>query len=377
MNNKIKYGYDDVNIVPDITTNITHRQDCIVGNHFFAAPMSSVVSLENAQDFLDNGIVPVIPRSVSFSTREFMILDLAKVRKADEKHLKLIDAFIALSLDEARQIFLEHLTQILYKRQIRICIDVANGHMEALLDLIKEIKSKFGDSIVIMSGNIANPLTYQYYNDAGCDYVRCGIGGGAGCLTASNTGVYYPLFSLLKETYEVKQKINGKCKIIADGGIKGYCDIQKALLFADDVMLGSLLNKAIESAGKTTYGKSYFITKSGRKIINIFRTIWEYGKEVPKDKYNQALSRIKSGKLEVWKQFYGMSTKKAQIEMGNKTLKTSEGVQFRQKVEYSLKGFMDNELCYLRSAMSYTNSTTLRDYKNSEWVAKITIGHNK
>ena len=181
----------------------------------------------------------------------------------------------------------------------------------------------------------------------------------------------------MKETYEVKQKINGKCKIIADGGIKGYCDIQKALLFADDVMLGSLLNKAIESAGKTTYGKSYFITKSGRKIINIFRTIWEYGKEVPKDKYNQVLSRIKSGKLEVWKQFYGMSTKKAQIEMGNKTLKTSEGVQFRQKVEYSLKGFMDNELCYLRSAMSYTNSTTLRDYKNSEWVAKITIGHNK
>ena len=249
--------------------------------------------------------------------------------------------------------------------------------MQKLLNTIKKLKELYGEKIVIMSGNIANPETYKLYEEAGCDYVRCGIGGGAGCITASNTGVYYPLFSLLEETYKVKKSINGKCKIIADGGIRNYCDIQKALLYADYVMLGSMFNKAIESAGKTTYGKSYFITKRGKKILNIFRTIFEFGKEVPKEKYDSVMKRIKSGKLEVWKSFYGMSTKRAQSEMGNKKLKTSEGIEFSQKGEYSLKDFIDNEKSYLRSAMSYTNSKTLDEYKDKKWVSKLSLGHNK
>ena len=249
--------------------------------------------------------------------------------------------------------------------------------MQRLLNTIKKLKELYGEKIVIMSGNIANPETYKLYEEVGCDYVRCGIGGGAGCITASNTGVYYPLFSLLEETYRIKKSINGKCKIIADGGIRNYCDIQKALLYADYVMLGSMFNKAIESAGKTTYGKSYFITKRGKKILNIFRTIFEFGKEVPKEKYDSVIKRIKSGKLEVWKSFYGMSTKRAQSEMGNKKLKTSEGIEFSQKVEYSLKDFIDNEKSYLRSAMSYTNSKTLDEYKDKKWVSKLSLGHNK
>ena len=367
MENKIKYGYDDINIVPEISSNIEHRSECKLEPFLFTAPMSSVVNLDNICDFIGQGIIPIIPRNIPLVDRKFFMF-------SPLQNTSLF--FIALSLEEVEKLLIKFPVEgILHP--FHICIDIANGHMQRLLNTIKKLKELYGEKIVIMSGNIANPETYKLYEEVGCDYVRCGIGGGAGCITASNTGVYYPLFSLLEETYKVKKSINGKCKIIADGGIRNYCDIQKALLYADYVMLGSMFNKAIESAGKTTYGKSYFITKRGKKILNIFRTIFEFGKEVPKEKYDSVMKRIKSGKLEVWKSFYGMSTKRAQSEMGNKKIKTSEGLEFSQKVEYSLKDFIDNEKSYLRSAMSYTNSKTLDEYKDKKWVSKLSLGHNK
>ena len=367
MENKIKYGYDDINIVPEISSSIEHRSECKLEPFLFTAPMSSVVNLDNICDFIGQGIIPIIPRNIPLVDRKFFMF-------SPLQNTSLF--FIALSLEEVEKLLIKFPVEgILHP--FHICIDIANGHMQKLLNTIKKLKELYGEKIVIMSGNIANPETYKLYEEVGCDYVRCGIGGGAGCITASNTGVYYPLFSLLEETYKIKKSINGKCKIIADGGIRNYCDIQKALLYADYVMLGSMFNKAIESAGKTTYGKSYFITKRGKKILNIFRTIFEFGKEVPKEKYDSVMKRIKSGKLEVWKSFYGMSTKRAQSEMGNKKLKTSEGIEFSQKVEYSLKDFIDNEKSYLRSAMSYTNSKTLDEYKDKKWVSKLSLGHNK
>ena len=367
MENKIKYGYDDINIVPEISSSIEHRSECKLEPFLFTAPMSSVVNLDNICDFIGQEIIPIIPRNIPLVDRKFFMF-------SPLQNTSLF--FIALSLEEVEKLLIKFPVEgILHP--FHICIDIANGHMQKLLNTIKKLKELYGEKIVIMSGNIANPETYKLYEEVGCDYVRCGIGGGAGCITASNTGVYYPLFSLLEETYKVKKSINGKCKIIADGGIRNYCDIQKALLYADYVMLGSMLNKAIESAGKTTYGKSYFITKRGKKILNIFRTIFEFGKEVPKEKYDSVMKRIKSGKLEVWKSFYGMSTKRAQSEMGNKKLKTSEGIEFSQKVEYGLKDFIDNENSYLRSAMSYTNSKTLDEYKDKKWVSKLSLGHNK
>ena len=367
MENKIKYGYDDINIVPEISSSIEHRSECKLESFLFTAPMSSVVNLDNICDFIGQGIIPIIPRNIPLVDRKFFMF-------SPLQNTSLF--FIALSLEEVEKFLIKFPVEgILHP--FHICIDIANGHMQKLLNTIKKLKELYGEKIVIMSGNIANPETYKLYEEVGCDYVRCGIGGGAGCITASNTGVYYPLFSLLEETYKIKKSINGKCKIIADGGIRNYCDIQKALLYADYVMLGSMFNKAIESAGKTTYGKSYFITKRGKKILNIFRTIFEFGKEVPKEKYDSVMKRIKSGKLEVWKSFYGMSTKRAQSEMGNKKLKTSEGIEFSQKVEYGLKDFIDNENSYLRSAMSYTNSKTLDEYKDKKWVSKLSLGHNK
>jgi hypothetical protein len=62
-------------------------------------------------------------------------------------------------------------------------------------------------------------------------------------------------------------------------------------------------------------------------------------------------------------EYYGMSTKRAQKEMGNTTLKTSEGKFLNLTKEYTLLGWAENFDSYLRSAMSYCDSRSLEEFR--------------
>ena len=370
----MKLNYDDITIVPERKTDICSRSQCNPYDEdaflpIFASCMSSVVSLDNVKDFNDARIRTVIPRSYSLQKRA----DYLRYNYNGKN-------FVAFSLAEVEKIFLERsLTPGI--NPFKICIDLANGHMACLIDTVKKLKEKYGDKLIIMTGNIANPETYRDYEEAGVDYCRVSIGTGNVCSTSSNTAVHYPVFSLLKEIYTIKKEIGGKCKIIADGGIHGFRDIQKALIYADYVMIGSLFNKAIESAGKTTYGTFYWNIR-GKKLARPIKTLLYFGREVPKEKYGEVMRLIKDGKLTVWKELFGMSTKIAQalINKANSTetknLKTSEGLLKHQKVEYTLAGWAENETDFLRSAMSYTNSKDLGNYKESQWVQISKIAYN-
>lgn len=366
-----KLNYEDITIVPEETTSIKSRSECNPYDKdgflpLFASCMSSVTSKENINDFNDAHIRAVLPRSYSVEERiEFLLHNDVN--------------FTAFSLQESRDIFAD--SDILYNiykereyvRPLKVCIDLANGHMQCLLDLVREIKARWGDKIVIMTGNIANPETYRAYEEAGVDIARLSVGTGSVCSTSANVAIHYPVFSLLSETYAIKKAINGKCKIVADGGIKGFRDIQKALLYADYVMIGSLFNMAIESAGKTTYGKSYWNLR-GYKILKPITTLFTYGREIPRHKFPKVFKQFKEGKLTIWKELFGQSTKTAQAIVAKanaqviKRLKTSEGLFKYQRVEYNLKGWSENETDFLRSAMSYTNSKNLEEYKDSKWV---------
>ena len=379
MNKKIKLGYDDVSIVPATISTIRHRNECFCYDDnfslpIFTAPMDQVVDIETSEIYMRNGINIVIPRTISFEDRLTFLL-----QNNDNER-----GFIAVSLTEAQELFLEtpalntpftliesirsNLTSGLFTGAYRICIDIANGHMKELLDTIENIKKLHGQKVIIMSGNIANPKTYDEYERVGCDFVRCSIGSGSRCTTSSNVAVHYGCFSLLREIWERKLELRGNCKIVADGGIKGYGDIQKALLYADYVMIGGLFNKAIDSAGTPRYGRAYW-NIFGKQVINPFKTLLIYGRPVRQCDYSKALKLIKMGKIDVWKEHYGMSTKIAQSKINpNGKLKTSEGKVQCQKVEYSIKQWVENEADYLRSAMSYTNSKDLSQYQDSEWI---------
>jgi GMP reductase len=314
----LKYDFDDLLIVPNTQTNIRSRyvdidpfyKDKRKGTHLplITAPMDSVVNHHNAHLFQKNKISVALPRTVNEG--------------------RLFTTFTSYGLHDVPQLS-EHDNFVL--------LDIANGHMSEVLRWCVEVKRKY-PKVEIMAGNIANPETYRLYCKSGViDYARVGIGNGNGCLTTQQTGVGYPMASLIRECYDIKIKSDAQVKIVADGGMKKYSDIVKALaLGADYVMVGSLLSKTLESAAPTFW-----------KGIKINPSVAEF------------LYR-KGFKLK--KEFRGMSTKAAQKALGNKTLKTSEGVTRIYDVEYTLTQWTENFESYLRTAMSYSNSNTLSNF---------------
>lgn len=230
----IKYSLQDLTIVPAVLSEIEHRGDIKVNydNGYYpliTAPMESVVSQYNYKDFEKNGIMAIIPRT---STNPlYRRLELAS------------DVFAAFSLSEVEKIFGLHDndTDVLNRNvHKKLCIDMANGHMKKLYHLCAFIKMTY-PNVELMIGNIANPKTYEKFAAIKVDYIRCGIGGGSRCTTSANSSVHYPMASLIDECYNCKLKNGYATKIIADGGIGNFDDINTALaLGADYVMCGKL-----------------------------------------------------------------------------------------------------------------------------------------
>ena len=259
------YSYNDVTIIPSIISDINSRSECnpfVDSNNnllpIFTAPMASVVNEDNLDIFLKNGIIPIVPRNIDIKRRKYLINE---------------QRWVALSLKEFEDLFITNAQDRQSDSNIHyfICVDIANGHMNLLYAkcaMAKELSNKLGYKLTIMTGNIANPDTYKWicnfnirYKMRVIDFIRVGIGGGSGCITTSNVSTHYPQASLIDECYNIKKQLLLETededilpKIIADGGIRNYDHVIKALaLGADYVMIGSLFAQCIESAGEKTY----------------------------------------------------------------------------------------------------------------------------
>ena len=130
-----------------------------------------------------------------------------------------------------------------------LIIDTAHGHTKGVVTVLKNVKSKYPDTDVIV-GNIATGAAAKYLVEAGADAVKVGIGPGSICTTRVVAGVGFPQLSAI---LEVSEAIKGSgVPVIADGGIRYTGDIPKAIAAgADTVMLGSLLAGTKESPGET------------------------------------------------------------------------------------------------------------------------------
>ena len=325
------FDFDDLLIEPAHISPIRSRKE-VTPKHsngyypLMTAPMDTVICKENHNIYKTRGIVPVLPRGQMYFTPSIK----------DDGH------FTSYGLDEFNEIFLNgQSVEIPNNTKINVLIDVANGHMRALYESAKTAKEKYGDQLVLMVGNVANPKTFAEYCMINVDYVRIGIGNGNGCLTTVQTGVGFPMASLIQECYDIKKYMNfPDTKIVADGGFKKYSDVIKAIgLGADYVMLGSIFNKALESSGETTREDGTVIDQFGTFAHELFNS------DTP-----------------LYKTFRGMSTKEVQKAWGREEFKTSEGVVRKNKVEYTIDGWIENFDSYLRSAMSYTGHKELRDF---------------
>ena len=368
---KIGYSYNDLTIIPAEISEIKSRSEC---NPYykeeklpiFASCMSTVVSSQNYEIFEQNGITPIIPRNVAFNVR-VAIMELRN--------------WVAMSMSEFKDLFVDNYKERKKNVDYHICVDIANGHMKSLLGLCLEAKECAKEyNLHIMTGNIANPETYDkyarftYYNentktwDRVIDYVRVGIGGGLGCTTSSNTAIHYPQATLINECYKIKKSLasemiereynkktyryNGLPSIVADGGIRNYSDVIKALaLGADYVMIGGLFAAMYESAAPLMI-KAQGDEWVGERLI-----------EVGYKYENEDKKRMDIKNRQLWKEFYGMSTKKAQqLIDSNKTTKTAEGRHTYERVKYTINQWTENMVDYMKSAMSYCNCKTLEDF---------------
>ncbi len=336
MNEKMmKFDFNDILLEPAETSFIKSRQEIIPYYFSFsdkvneprlpiiAAPMDTVVNSKNYNSFLDNKINVCLPRK--------------QKPGAPYEHNLFKELFYSYSLEEFNERFLGPQIRI---TESFVLIDVANGHMNELELSIKKAKEKYGNTIFLMVGNIANPKTYVRLSNAGADAIRIGIGNGQACLTTQQTSIGAASASLIRECYEESIKLNNPALIIADGGMKNYSDIIKSLaLGANYVMIGSIFNKALESCGQTYVFNKFKVEQDSNLAKWLFKN-------------NFTLT----------KKFRGMSTKEVQKNWGNKNLKTAEGIVKFQKVEYTLSGWVENFEHYLRSAMSYCGASNLKEF---------------
>ena len=128
-----------------------------------------------------------------------------------------------------------------------ICLDVANGYLDVVIERIRTIREKY-PSITLIAGNVVTSDKVIQYYDNGVDIVKMGIGSGSVCTTRMQTGVGYPQFSCIAETRKAIGDSN--VLIMSDGGIKNPCDLSKAYgAGADFVMCGGIFAGHKESGG--------------------------------------------------------------------------------------------------------------------------------
>ena len=332
---------DNYEIIPAVISDIRHRSEVIpyydafystdFDNYCLAsaylpiivAPMASVINDQNYLKFDEQGLMTVMPRTVPLS-----------------KRIELLDKllFVAFGLDEFKAFIAEHDS---VTEGTKICLDLANGHMREVLDVCKQAKEKFGNNLELMAGNIANSGTYLEYARVGIDYCRLGIGSGNVCSTSYLSGVHMSMDKLIPYVYKNKlfvqnhrDKFKSVPKIVADGGFQSIRQIIIALAMgADYVMLGQMMAATEEACG---------------------------------DKV-----KLASG----WhREYYGMSTERAQKEMGNVKIKPAEGIEKLVPIEYSVKDWVKEFVRVIESTMSYCNAKFLDEFIGKVLVVKASEG---
>ena len=202
-----------------------------------------------------------------------------------------------------------------------ICIDVANGYMNRVVEYASKVREMFPDKIIV-AGNVASKeMVEEFIINGKVDVVKIGIGPGSACLTRRKTGVGVPQLSAIIECADGAHGVNG-C-IVGDGGITSPGDLAKAFGGgADFVMIGGQFAGHDENPGELE-------EKDGKK----------------------------------YKLFYGMSSEHAMKKHYGQmaSYRSSEGRVIRVPYKGALKTTVQDYLGGLRSTCAYINAHTIKN----------------
>ena len=251
------FDYEDIQLIP-AKCIVDSRAECdtsvTLGKHTFKLPVVPA----NMQTIIDETIAEKLAKDGYF----YIMHRFEPQKRADfiaKMHEKSLIASISIGVKEEEYPFVEELAaQHLVPEYITI--DIAHGHSNAVINMIKHLKKHLPDSFVI-AGNVGTPEAVRELENAGADATKVGIGPGKVCITKIKTGFGTGGWQLAALRWCAKAASK---PIIADGGIRTNGDIAKSVRFgASMVMIGSLFAGHEESPGTTIeiagkFYKEYF-----------------------------------------------------------------------------------------------------------------------
>ena len=213
-----------------------------------------------------------------------------------------------------------------------ICIDIANGYLESLIEFCSEVRTLYPDKVLVAGNVVSKEITEELILRGGVDIVKVGIGPGSACTTRLQTGVGIPQLSAVMECADAAHGVNGF--IIGDGGITCPGDLAKSYGGGSDfVMMGGIFSGHDENPGEL----------------------------IEDEQGNQ------------YKEFYGMSSEKAMNRHYGSMAKyrSSEGRSLRVKYKGPLSGTVDNYLGGLRSTCTYINARNIKNIPKCVTFVKV------
>lgn len=251
------FDYEDIQLIP-AKGIVESRTECDTsiefGKHTFKLPvvpanMQTIVDETLSIWLAENGYFYVMHRFEEETRKDF-------IKTMREKDLF---ASISLGIKEDEYSFVKELVaEDLIPEYITI--DVAHGHSDQVINMVKYVKEHMPD-VFLIAGNVATPEAVRELENAGADATKVGIGPGKVCTTKLKTGFGTGGWQLaaLSNCSKVARK-----PLIADGGIRTHGDVAKSIRFgASMVMIGSLFSGHDQSPGE-------FVEIDGQKFKKYF-----------------------------------------------------------------------------------------------------------
>ncbi|MBK67593.1 MAG: GMP reductase [Rickettsiales bacterium] len=333
INNDKKLGFDDVLVIPKVST-INSRKDVDLDTNIkfpnSGLDWNGMPIMASNMDFVGTFEMGMALQNFHVTTAVNKFYSTDEWVNAINQGLDLNYNFITFGLDN-----IEHIHQKISDISARsnkspsvAVFDVPNGYIKSFCELISIARKEFPE-LGILAGNVVTPDGVKQLMESGADGVKVGIGSGGVCSTSATTGVGYPQLAAVIECSEEAKKSKGF--IISDGGIKTSGDIVKAYSGgAGFVMLGSVL------AGHEE-GKASLITKDGK----------------------------------FYRKFYGMSSGEAMTKHygGVANYRAPEGISILVEDRGSVENTVNQLLGGIRSACTYINAKNISEiFEKSTFV---------
>ncbi len=155
-----------------------------------------------------------------------------------------------------------------------LCIDSSEGFSEWQQCTLAFVRETYGDTVKIGAGNIVDRDGFRFLADAGADFVKVGIGGGAICITREAKGIGRGQATAVIEVARARDEYFAETgvyvPICSDGGIVYDYHITLALAMGSDFcMLGRYFARFDESPSNKVvvsgnYMKEYWGEGSAR-----------------------------------------------------------------------------------------------------------------